>query len=196
MGHWLQNFDRISFWLGFLAASLFWWLIRLLRPAFLRFSQNLRAGARITHQQHALADEVRIGNDVLRKAQGWHLAAALYSLDEVLVPPQFLAPPQLPDAFEPPQDDDITDRTVPYLVDDPELASFYHAPKLGLAESLQGGANLVIVGVPGSGKSVALASLACEQLRKQEDRENPDQDTAADPHRRIRNAIWGRPECR
>ncbi len=128
---------------------------------------------RVTHQEHALADEVRIGNDVLRKAQGWHLAAALYSLDEVLVPPQFLAPPQLPDAYEPPQYDDITDRTIPYLVDDPELASFYNAPKLGLAESLQGGANLVIVGVPGSGKSVALACIACEQLRKEGDGKTP-----------------------
>ena len=123
---------------------------------------------RVSHQERALADEVRFGNDVLRKAQGWHLAAALYSLDEVLVPPQLLAPPQLPDAYEPSQDDDITNRTIPYLIDDPELASFYHAPKLGLSEALQGGANLVIVGVPGSGKSVALASLACEQLHKQE----------------------------
>lgn len=163
----LRNFDRVSFWIGFLAATLLWWLLARLRPAFSRLWRHLREQAALSRLERSQGDEIRIGNDMLRKAQGWHLAAALFSLDEILIPPRLLAPAPLPYAFEPPPSDDITDWVLPYLPDDPELAAFYHAPMLEVSEALAGGANLAICGEPGAGKSVALAHLACQIVRKQ-----------------------------
>ena len=42
----------------------------------------------------------------------------------------------------------------------PELAAIYNGSTLSFGEALAGGANLAIIGQPGSGKTVALAFLA------------------------------------
>jgi HEAT repeat protein len=42
----------------------------------------------------------------------------------------------------------------------PELAAIYRGPTIGVAEAIAGGANIVIVGAAGAGKTVALAHLA------------------------------------
>ena len=166
MSSWLRYFDRVSFWLGFVAATLFWWLLARFRPLFARLFAHLKAQAQAARQERSTGDEIRLGNDVLRLAQGWHLAAPLFSLDEIGIPARLLAPAVPPMAYEPPASEDVTDWALPYTPDEPELASFYGAPALGLAEALQDGANLVIIGPPGAGKSFALAQLACQIIRK------------------------------
>lgn len=166
MSELLRNFDRLSFWLGFLAACLFWFLVSFLRPAFAQLREKMRLQARASRQERTLNDEIRLGNDTLRVSQSWHLAAALFSLDEILVPPRLLAPALPPMAYEPPPSEDVTDWAVPYMPDWPELASFYGAPWLDPVEALQGGANLAIIGQAGSGKTVALAYLAKQFVLK------------------------------
>lgn len=166
MYYWLRYFDRASFWLGFLAATLFWWLLGRFRPLLSRLFTHLKVQAQAARQERSTGDEIRLGNDVLRQAQGWHLAAPLFSLDEISIPLRLLAPAVPPVAYEPPASEDITDWALPYTPDEPELASFYGAPTLSLAEALHGGANLVLIGQPGMGKSVALAQLACQVTRK------------------------------
>ncbi len=166
MSNWLRYFDRASFWLGFLASTLLWWLLSRFRPLLARLFAHLKAQAQAARQERSTGDEIRLGNDVLRVAQGWHLAAPLFSLDEIGIAMSLLAPAVPPMAYEPPASEDITDWALPYTPDEPELASFYGAPTLGLAEALQDGANLVLIGQPGTGKSFALAQLACQIIRK------------------------------
>jgi hypothetical protein len=162
----LRNFDGISFWLGFLAASLLMWLLNRLRPAFKQIQQNLKIRAQASRQERSLSDEIRLGNDTLRLCQQWHLAAPLFSLDEIIIPPRLLAPPPLPIAYEPLPSQDVTDWSIPFMPDWPEMASFYGAPSLDPLEALQGGAKLAIVAEPGGGKTVALAYLAGQIIRK------------------------------
>ena len=162
----LRNFDGISFWLGFIAAALFMWLLGRLRPALKRIQQNLKIQAQASRQERSLSDEIRLGNDTLRMCQQWHLAAPLFSLDEIIIPPRLLAPPPLPMAYEPLPSEDITDWSIPFTPDWPEIASFYKAPSLSPLDALQGGANLAIVAEPGGGKTVALAYLAGQVIRQ------------------------------
>ncbi len=166
MANLFRNFDRISFWMGFLAASLFWFLLARLRPYLRRMWDSLRAQAEANRLERGQSDEIRLGNDTLRYAQGWHLGAPLFSLDEILIPARLLAPAVPPMAYEPPPSEDITDWALPDLPDWPELASYYGAPWLTPLEALQAGANLALIGQPGSGKTVTLASLACQMIRK------------------------------
>jgi len=166
MGNWLRLFDRTSFWLGFLAATLLWWLVSRFRPQLSRLLHRFLEQAKVSRVERSQSDEIRIGNDVLRKAQGWHLAAPLFSLDEIITPVRLLAPAPPPYAYEPPPSSDITDWAIPYTPDDPEFASSYNAPQIEASEALSGGANLVLIGAPGSGKTVALAHLACQLIRK------------------------------
>jgi len=98
--------------------------------------------------------------DTLRRAQGMHLAASLFPLEDIAQEPRLLAPPVVVEPGSPVTADDAVSLTVPYMPGWPELGAVYHAPTLDLGQALAGGANVVIIGQPGAGKTVALAWLA------------------------------------
>jgi hypothetical protein len=89
------DFDRVSFWLGFIAGTLLWWLLSVLRPLATRMLQSLRESSQISKLGATAVTEIRLRNDILRHAQGLHLAAPLFSLDEIAVLPRLLASPVL-----------------------------------------------------------------------------------------------------
>jgi len=160
------SLDQLSFWLGFLAGILFWWYLNKSRPILSQVWQSVRLRLREARAGLITSVEVRHRNDTLRFVQQLHLASPLFSLDEILVSPRLLAPPIPP---QPGGDDlpaDITNLTIPYLPDWPELASQFNARSLSFAEALSDGANLILIGQPGSGKTVALAHLACQVSRR------------------------------
>ena len=154
--------DQFSFWMGFIAGILFaWFLSRAVRvlPVFFRAVGNQIQQAR---ENLTTGIENRIRQDVLNWAQHQHLAAALFSLEEILVPPRLLAPPIYSDPEEQYDQLDIASLTVPYMPDWPEMASSFGSPTLTLPEALRNGSDIMIIGQPGSGKTVALASLASQ----------------------------------
>ena len=158
--------DQLSFWLGFLAGFLLLVFLSRLGPAFRAFTGYLKEYWRAAQADMQAGVETRHRNDTLQRAQSLHLAEALFSLDEILLEPHLLAPPALfePDTIPPSQD--ITEKVLPYLPDWPELPVLYGAPTLSLMEAMQYGANLALLGEPGSGKSTALAYLAVQSARQ------------------------------
>jgi HEAT repeat protein len=167
MPYWLRYFklDRPSFWLGFLAGALIWWLLGRLRPLLgdlWRLAiQRLRAA-----RQDAMIDaEIRFRNDTIRYAQHLHLAAPLFSLDEILLPPKVLVPPPPVEPDVTPPYYDISEQILPYLPIWPELGSEFAAPSFSLSQALSGGTSILVVGQAGSGKTVALAHLAIQVAR-------------------------------
>jgi HEAT repeat protein len=161
------NLDRNSFWIGFLAGSLFLWLINRLRPLLPGMVDNLRARLSTARGSITVNPEERYRRDVLRRAQRAHLSSVYFSLDEVLVPPRLLAPPPAIEPGDELHESLIFNDVLPYLPDCPELGSYYHSLTLSLTEALSGGANLVLVGKPGMGKTVALAYLASALARQE-----------------------------
>ena len=162
MGRFLSSFsfDRLSFWLGFIAGVLFIWLLAKVRPWLTAQIIAILASIRSTRDSLTAGADIRFRNDIIRYTEQLHLANPLFSLSEVSIQPRLLAPPPLIEPGSPLPPEDITAQTLPYLPDFPELAATYGAPTITLAEALQGGANLVLTGHPGSGKTVALAHLA------------------------------------
>ena len=161
------RFNSLSFWLGFLAASLFWWVVSKLRPHVEALRQRLKDRTQDVQDKLSLSAEQVQRQNTLEFVQKQHLAASLFSLDEVLITPRLLAPPPTitPGDVIPPQD--IVQQTVPYMPDLPAMALEYQSPTLSIGEALQGGANLALIGPPGSGKTVTLAYTA-SQLARQE----------------------------
>ena len=89
-----------------------------------------------------------------------HLAAPLFALDEIIQEPRVMAPlPQIEPGGSIAAEDAVT-QTLPYMPGWPELAAIYNAPTLTIPQALSGGSNLVLIGQPGVGKTVALAYLA------------------------------------
>lgn len=171
MSEFLRNLklDQLSFWLGFFAGSIFWLLMRVLTPSLAQLRAKLQERAKSTRVDQMTASEIRLNNDTLRYVQGMHLAAPMFALDEVLIPPRLLAPPIPPDAQDVSATSvDVTDWAIPYLPDWPELGSYYGAPTLTLLEALQANANIAVIGQPGAGKTVALAHLATQIIRRQD----------------------------
>jgi HEAT repeat protein len=105
---------------------------------------------------------INLRNYTLRQAENLHLAAPLFSLSEIVIPPELLSSPSFIEPSETPTPLDITEYVLPYTPDYPEISATYGWPIFTLAEALTGGANLMVTGRPGSGKTVALAHLAIE----------------------------------
>ncbi len=158
--------ETIAFWLGFLAATVFWWLAGRVRAQMPRITEAVRLQIRASRRKSQEKADEYLRRETLRRAQAMHLAAPLFSLDEVLVPPMLIAPPQafLKEGAGAP--DTMTGQIVPYLPDWPQLASPYPVEKLTLAEAIHNGVRVAIIGQPGSGKTVALAALASQMARK------------------------------
>jgi HEAT repeat protein len=177
MPYWLRYFklDRLSFWLGFLAGALIWWSFGKLRPVLGELWRLGIERLRAARQDVMIDAEIRLRNDTLRYAQHQHLAAPLFSLDEILLPPRVLAPPPPVEPEVTPPYYDISEHILPYLPDWPELGSELGAPSFTLSQTLSGGTNIVVVGQAGSGKSVALSHLAIQVARH-----NPQTGTLAD----------------
>jgi hypothetical protein len=166
--NYLQNLNFSSssiFWLGFLSGILVAWIFsRLLIyiPAVVRSFRKKIGGVR---EHFSVSSEVRLRTDIYRYAQKQHIASALFSLDEIAITPKVLTPLiQAPQSIEIPPTDSAS-LTVPYIPDWPEMAAVYNASTMTLIEALQGGANIILAGHPGCGKTFALAWLASLMAR-------------------------------
>src|SRR5512138_541856 len=149
-----------SFLLGIVTATLFWWLISRARPLVGEARQSLRARREEAQARRSSGLEENHRRVTLRRAQGMHLAAPLFALDEIIQEPRLLAPPPAVQPGSAVPVEDVVSMTLPYMPAWPEIAAVYDAPTLSIGEALAGGMNLVIVGQPGAGKTVALAHLA------------------------------------
>lgn len=153
-------FDAGEFFAGIVLGIVLFWIYHRLEPARLAVSTWLsdRTETSLRRRDRSSFDRYRV--DLIAKAQSSHLARVFFALDEIIVEPKLLAPPTPAD----PQDSDhVPEDTlsiVPNLPDWNFLSGIYSAPTIGLAAALSNGANLLITGRPGSGKSTALAYLA------------------------------------
>ncbi len=158
----LANFDQFSFWIGFLAGILFWWILARLVPYLKTLFENLKAWQAERSQSRRLGVEFHFRNDVLRYVQKLHTASSLFSLEEIAIAPTVLAPPPETRPGEESPQNGATDPLIPYLPDYPEFGSHFGAPRLSLFQTLSKGANLALMGEAGSGKTFALAYTAMQ----------------------------------
>lgn len=163
------HFDRLSFWLGFLAASLFWWVIRRMQRFMPEIRAILKQQAENSRSQSTSSLDDRLRKETLLRVQGLHLASPLFSLDEILIFPRLLAPPPQPNPETSDLEEPRTLRILPYLPEFPELSAEYSVPTITLMDALKNGVNLAIIGQPGTGKTVALAHLATLFARRSDE---------------------------
>jgi HEAT repeat protein len=167
MADWLNiRVDGLSFLLGLVAGTLFWAILGQAK----NYSPQIRATFKKKYQEFRDRNfsgvEVALRQEALKRAQHSHLAAQLFSLDEIIIQPKLIAPPPMIDPSLEQQMDGSPSTAFPFLPDWPELSSQYNIDFLSLSEALQSGANLVVIAPSGAGKTVALAHLATCMARK------------------------------
>lgn len=154
------SLDPFSFFLGFAAAIIFWVIVTRARPLIEDMRTSWKERQEDAQARRASSVEENHRRATLRRAQGMHLSAQLFSLDEILQEPLLLAPPNRVEPGVPPKFEDAVTQTLPYLPTWPEIAAAYEPQTLTLPQAIAGDMNIVIIGQPGSGKTVALAHLA------------------------------------
>ena len=163
------SLDAFSFAIGFITASAFWRLVGRARPLLAEINQDRIKRKEETQAQRVSSVEENHRRITLRRAQGMHLAAPLFALDEIVQEPRLLAPLPRVEPGGPIASEDSVTQTLPYLPGWPELAAIYNAPTLTIPQALSGGSNLVLIGQPGIGKTVALAYLASLAANRNEE---------------------------
>jgi hypothetical protein len=101
----------------------------------------------------------RYRREIETRAQGTHLARALFLLEDIVVPPRLLAPPFPADPSHTEQRPEDTLGALPNLPDWVTMAGIYQTASLSLPTALRYTPRLLITGEPGSGKTTALAYL-------------------------------------
>lgn len=152
--------DPFSFFIGFATASIFWLLVARGRPLWEEMRANWRERREAAQTRKTSTVEENHRRITLRRAQGMHIAAQLFALDEIVQEPLLLVPPQVVEPGTPPNFEDVITQTLPYLPAWSEIAAAYQPQTFTLPQALAGNSNLVIIGQPGIGKTVALAHLA------------------------------------
>jgi HEAT repeat protein len=153
-------FDAGEFIVGILLGILFSWIFIKIRPAREELSSWIQMRLSIRGERMGRVSLDRYRSDLIERASALHIAKALFALDEIIVEPRLLAPPTTADQGRTESAPEDTLSVLPNLPDWKYLSGLYRSPTISLAEALAGGANLLITGAPGSGKTTALAYLA------------------------------------
>lgn len=163
------KFDQLSFWIGFAAASIFWWIFSRFKFVFPKLKTFAIQKWENFQKWRTSGAELFIRQNALQRAQKAHLAAGIFPLDDILIKPRLLAPPLPPQSENSAAVESIFDRIFPYYPNLPELYTEFPVQKISLSQALGKGANIVVIGEPGTGKTVALASLASQIAREEPD---------------------------
>ena len=155
-----MRIDVTSLIVGLAVATILWWVITRSRPLWRELRGNVNERRSTGHAIRMSDEELDLRRSALRRAQGMHLASPLFALDEILEEPLLVAPPARIEPDGPVAPEDAVTMTVPYMPAWPEFAAVYGAPTLTLGQALAGGVQVVIIGQPGIGKTVALAHVA------------------------------------
>ncbi|MBK9927226.1 MAG: HEAT repeat domain-containing protein [Anaerolineales bacterium] len=150
----------LAFAIGFVLGIVSTILLQRTLPLLKQIRENAKVKSEEAQVRRTSGLEDNHRRLTLRRAQGMHLAAQLFALNELLEEPKLLAPPMQVEPGATNIQEDVISQTLPYMPDWPELAAIYRAPTLNLIEAVTGETNIVIVGAAGTGKTVALAHLA------------------------------------
>ncbi|MFO8037172.1 MAG: HEAT repeat domain-containing protein [Anaerolineales bacterium] len=161
--------DFASFWIGVLTASLAWFLFQKIRPHGDKVYRWVKNQILIIREKLTSNTENTLRQKTLEYAQNQHLSSAFCALEEIIIPPRFLAPPYQLSSLGTFPDINSIQQAIPYTPDTPEFASEYQSPTLSLPEALSQNVNIAILGKPGSGRTVALADLASRLAKREID---------------------------
>ncbi|MDZ4767805.1 MAG: HEAT repeat domain-containing protein [Chloroflexota bacterium] len=131
-----------------------------------------KGAQRVQHSATRSADS-RYINDLVEQCEYAHLAGRQVKLSEIVVEPRFLAP----DVFAMPPDDEpyaSPYKIVPNIPDHPYLQAPFSLETLSIEELASGSRALALVGLPGSGRTTALMTIALHGLGRVRFRATPD----------------------
>jgi HEAT repeat protein len=158
------RFDTLSFWIGFLLATILAVVLFRLRARIASLRGAMSESYRTAVEALTTTAAQGYRNDLMHWAQSSHVVSHLFALEEILLPPHVLAAPAPLDPDQPAEYDAPT--LFPFSPDWPQLAESFGANGIPVPQLLTLKTHILLVGLPGSGKSTTLAGLTLEWLRR------------------------------
>ncbi|MEP7290149.1 MAG: HEAT repeat domain-containing protein [Chloroflexota bacterium] len=160
-----MGFDAENFGVGLLVGWGSAYALYRARHAIRAARESVGKGA-ITVQNSATrsADSRYIG-DLIDQCETSHIAGKFVRLSEIVVEPRFIPAPE----FAAPQENEVVQsvyRVVPNISDHPYLQAPFNIETLSINELATGSNALALLGLPGSGRTTALLTIALHSLGK------------------------------
>lgn len=154
-----MRFDLASFLIGFVGASLIALIMYRFRAGLVGLRRSVRARATSTRQFIGNSSDKRYADEIGKFANRYHLAGDRVPLSEIYVEPRFIPAIQPVDLDETAHIGSVF-HVIPQVQDLPAVYSSYNINTLSISDLRSGERRLAFLGLPGAGKSTALAIMA------------------------------------
>lgn len=169
-----MGFDLQNFGLGLLAGWISAYGVYRARRQIANAAAAVRGRANDIRRSATRSADSRYAYGLIEMCETSHLAGTAVRLSSILVEPRFLTAPDLP---APPADDVVHSvfHIVPRVHDHPYLHAAYNLETLSVDDLAAGTNAIALLGLPGSGRTTALLTIALRSMRRiqferQEDR--------------------------
>ncbi len=157
--------DYSSFWAGALLATLILYLLLKFRSNVKIAFNRIRGKVLVFRDKLSVASESDYINILYRYVQGLHTTSNLFPLDKISIAPKCIAPPPAIFPGQVSLDPSLIQQTIghdPFL---PDLAVEYFSPTISLLDALSTDTSIFLVGLPGTGKTVAIADCISKMIK-------------------------------
>jgi HEAT repeat protein/energy-coupling factor transporter ATP-binding protein EcfA2 len=153
-----MRLDFISFLIGFVVAAAVAAILYRFRAQLARVRSSAEGQAGSTRRFITSTSETRYYNDLVKAMNARHIAGDVVKLTDIYVEPRFIR------GIEPVDPSDERPRSVfhvvPLIHDMPACYASYNIETLSINDLQSSDPHLALLGMPGSGKSTALAIMA------------------------------------
>lgn len=158
-----MGFDFQNFGLGLLAGWISAYGVYRARHQIASLAAAARDRASDVRRSATRSADSRYAYALIEQCETAHLAGKAVRLSEILVEPRFLPAPDLP---APPADDVVHSvfHIVPRVHDYPYLHAAYNLDTLSIDDLAVGTNAIALLGLPGSGRTTALLTIALRSL--------------------------------
>ncbi len=153
------RFDPISFIAGFASGSFLAFILYRLRNWLARMRRQAAEQAESARRFATRTADARYQIDMLRHSQRYHLFGNRINLTEVVVEPRFIIGVETYDTTGERLMQDVF-HVVPQIHEFPAGFAPYNVKSIGVKDLGVGEQRLALLGLPGSGRSTALATIA------------------------------------
>jgi HEAT repeat protein len=158
-----MGFDVENFGIGLLAGWGSAYAVYRARRHIGAVVRWTRRGASDAQRYATQGAESRYVNNFIRRAERLHLAGEFVNLSDVLVEPRFVPAQRPPGGSDDEETRDVFDM-VPRVPDFPALHAPYNIDTLSIGDLAAGDRALALLGEQGSGRSIALLTIALHSL--------------------------------
>jgi len=158
-----MGFDAENFGAGLLVGWATAYVVYRARHNISAAVESVNKGAVTVQNSATRSADSRYISDLIEQCETTHLAGKFVNLSDIVIEPHFIPTPE----FAAPADNEMVRsvyRVVPNIPDHPYLAAPFNIETLAIPELATGATALALLGLPGSGRTTALLSIALHSL--------------------------------